>query len=212
VRSEIDHIAVAAPTLAAGVQWVRERLGVEPRPGGRHERMGTHNHLLRLGEKLYLEVIAIDPAAPPPGRPRWFGLDRDSSLGLRTWVARTDDIGACAWTGTPERMTRGALHWMITVSADGSMPMGGIAPTLIEWPAGARHPAQAMPDLGCSLVKLEGFHPEAEKIAAMLDRIGFQGPFSAVKSRTARLVAHIDTPGGMRLLDSTKEDSSHAGS
>jgi hypothetical protein len=38
--------------------------------------MGTHNRLLKLGEGFYLELIAIDPQAPPPGRPRWFGLDR----------------------------------------------------------------------------------------------------------------------------------------
>ena len=104
--------------LAEGIAWVRERLGVDPRPGGAHERMGTHNYLMRLGEKLYLEVIAVDPAAPDPGRPRWFDLDRDATAGLRTWVARTDDIAACAWQGTPERMTRGALHWMISVTAE----------------------------------------------------------------------------------------------
>ena len=201
----MDHIAVAAPTLAAGVAWVRDRLGVEPRPGGRHERMGTHNHLMRLGDRLYLEVIAVDPAAPDPGRPRWFDLDRDASTGLRTWVARTDDIAACAWPGTPERMTRGALHWMISVTADGRMPMDGIAPTLIQWPEGGTHPAQAMPDLGCSLVKLEGFHPEAETIAAMLERIGFDGPFTVARGDTPRLVAHVATPGGMRRLDSLTE-------
>ena len=204
-RSEIDHIAVAAPALAEGVAWVRERLGVEPGPGGRHERMGTHNYLMRLGEKLYLEVIAIDPAAPDPGRPRWFDLDRGASTGLRTWAARTDDIAACAWPGTPERMTRGALHWMIGVTADGRMPMDGVAPTLIQWPAGAVHPAQTMPDLGCSLVRLEGFHPEAEKIAAMLERIGFDGPFTVAKDNAPRLVAHIATPGGLRRLDSRTE-------
>jgi Glyoxalase-like domain len=204
-RSEIDHIAVAAPTLEDGVGWVRERLGVEPQRGGRHERMGTHNCLMRLGEKLYLEVIAIDPAAPDPGRPRWFDLDRNASTGLRTWVARTDDIQGCGWAGTPERMTRGALHWMISVTADGSMPMDGVAPTLIQWPAGARHPASAMPDAGCSLARLEGFHPEAAAIGTMLERIGFEGPFTASKSEIPRLIAHIATPRGMRTLQSSTE-------
>ena len=217
-RSEIDHIAVAAPTLEEGVSWVRERLGVEPLPGGRHERMGTHNFLMRLGEKLYLEVIATDPAAPDPGRPRWFDLDRNTCVGLRTWVARTDDIHAAsmggAWPGTPERMTRGALHWMISVSADGSMPMDGIAPTLIQWPAGVQHPASGMPELGCSLVKLEGFHPEAATIATMLERIGFAGPFTVSKSTRPRLVAHVSTPAGMRRLESSTASSTevHHGS
>ena len=191
------------------MSWVRERLGVEPLRGGRHERMGTHNCLMRLGEKLYLEVIAIDPAAPAPGRPRWFNLDRNASTGLRTWVARTDDIQAAAilgaWPGTPERMTRGALHWMISVTADGSMPMDGVAPTLIQWPAEVQHPASSMPDPGCSLVRLEGFHPQAATIGTMLGRIGFEGPFTAAKSEIPRLVAHIATPRGMRTLQSSTE-------
>lgn len=38
--------------------------------------MGTHNLMLRLGDSSYLEIIAINPAAPAPGRPRWFALDR----------------------------------------------------------------------------------------------------------------------------------------
>jgi len=32
---------------------------------GAHPLMGTHNRLLALGD-LYLEVIAVDPAAQPP--------------------------------------------------------------------------------------------------------------------------------------------------
>jgi len=207
VRSELDHIAVRAPSLDEGAEYVRRALGVAPGPGGRHERMGTHNRLLRLGEKRYLEVIAIDPQAGDPGRKRWFALDGGvSAPQLITWVARTDDIGAAAWAGTPERMTRGALHWLITVSADGSMPMDGVAPTLIQWPD-ARHPADALPDLGCRLARLEGFHPQAAEIQAMLDRIGFAGPFRISSAKEKYLVAHIDTPAGPRRLESRTEVS-----
>ena len=34
---------------------------MRPRRGGKHVAMGTHNSLLRLGDGVYLEVIAIDP-------------------------------------------------------------------------------------------------------------------------------------------------------
>ena len=43
--------------------------------GGEHPRMGTHNLLLRLGDSVFLEVLSPNPDAPPPSRPRWFGLD-----------------------------------------------------------------------------------------------------------------------------------------
>ena len=42
-------------------------------------RWGTHNRVMAISSEgipdCYLEVIAIDPEAPEPGRPRWFGLD-----------------------------------------------------------------------------------------------------------------------------------------
>lgn len=61
LRSHMDHIAITAPSLEAGVEYVRQTPGVSPQVGGEHPRMGTHNYLLKLGEKFYLEVISINP-------------------------------------------------------------------------------------------------------------------------------------------------------
>src|ERR1700739_2059301 len=96
-HAQLDHIVITAPTLALGVDFVRQTLGVTPQMGGEHPRMGTHNYFLKLGEKIYLEVIAVNPNAPSPQRPRWFALDQvgpDELPRLATWVARTDDIKA----------------------------------------------------------------------------------------------------------------------
>ena len=41
--------------------YVADLTGATPRPGGKHAGMGTHNALVKLGERLYLEIIAIDP-------------------------------------------------------------------------------------------------------------------------------------------------------
>lgn len=144
-RSQIDHITVTAPTLASGTDFVRQALGVVPQPGGEHPRMGTHNLLLRLGDAAFLEVISPDPDAAPPQRPRWFGLDTlhaDSPPALATWVARTDDIHRTASAGSEplgciEPMRRGSLDWLITIPADGALPVDGIGPALIEWQTGA---------------------------------------------------------------------------
>ena len=95
--SSIDHIVVVASSLDIGIKYVYEKLGVMPQKGGVHEKMGTHNYLLNLGNSTYLEVIAINPDSPKPGRPRWFGLDTIETAAkprLLTWVARTDDINA----------------------------------------------------------------------------------------------------------------------
>ena len=71
----LDHIAVAAATLDRARPGSRRRWACPCGRAARHARMGTWNRLLSLGPDEYLEVVAIDPAAPPPGRPRWFALD-----------------------------------------------------------------------------------------------------------------------------------------
>lgn len=213
----IDHITVTAPTLEAGAEFVRQTLGVSPQAGGEHPRMATHNLLLRLGDSLFLEVVAPNPNAPAPVRPRWFALDTlrpDALPALSTWVARTADIHAAVAAcleplGNIESMSRGALNWLITFPADGALPLNGIAPALIEWQA-VVHPAAGLQNLGLSLVKLELFHPEPERISRLLRSLGLEGQVSiapAPEKHAPWLVAHIETPQGIRLL-SVAEPSS----
>ncbi|MFO7577845.1 MAG: VOC family protein [Pelovirga sp.] len=206
----IDHIAITAPSLAVGADFVRDVLGVTPLTGGEHPRMGTHNLLLRLGEALYLEVVAPNPQAPAPARPRWFALDRlrpDSAPALSTWVARTTDIGATAAAssealGEIEPMSRGALNWLITIPADGSVPLDGVAPALIEWQTEV-HPATRLPDSGLRLAELKIFHPDPDRVERLLCSLGFAGPIRVAAppgEGAAHLLARINTPQGLREL------------
>ena len=210
LASHLDHIVIAAPSLAVGVEYVRRTLGVVPQAGGEHPRMGTHNCFVKLGPKVYLEIIAVNPRAAAPGRPRWFQLDDlkpNDPPRLATWVARTDDIEAAAMAspeplGNIEPMTRGQLNWRITIPGDGGLPLQGIAPTLIQWPPGP-HPTDNMPDLGCVLVRLEGFHPAAGRLRRLLEAIGFEGAFSVAPLGVGErpyLVAHVQTAAGPRQL------------
>lgn len=209
-RCCIDHITVTAPTLEAGAAFVRDRLGVAPQTGGEHPRMGTHNRLLRLGDALFLEVIAANPAAPPPARPRWFALDTlapQSPPTLATWVVRTADIAATHAAasealGSIEPMSRGALDWLITIPADGSLPLGGAGPALIEWHTEA-HPASGLKEHGLSLARLEIFHPDPERVSRLLASLELAAAVAvsaAPAGSPARLVAHIETPWGLRQL------------
>jgi hypothetical protein len=171
--ASIDHLVVAARTLDEGSRWIEERLGARPVPGGKHAAMGTHNRLLALGGRVYLEVIAIDPDAPAPPRPRWFALDTpemqerlEQGPALIHWVARTDSIEAdvrnCPDAVEILSLSRGEYRWRIGVPADGHIPCGGRCATLIQWD-GPLHPSDRLPESGCRLVELEtsGTSPRA---------------------------------------------------
>lgn len=210
MQTSLDHLVVVAPTLDAGDRFVSQRLGVALQQGGCHSLMGTHNKLLRLGTSFYLEVIAIDPAAPPVGRPRWFALDGlpgNASPRLAHWVARTDTLKSLGSmfaevVGQPQPMSRGELSWDITILADGRLPLGGAAPSLIQWGQPA-HPVAMLEDRGCSLQMLDIFHPAPERISHLLDAMNFSGPVRLHRCdsmETSRLVSCIETPGGLRNL------------
>lgn len=206
-----DHLVLAAGDLDAGAAWLEERLGAALAGGGRHVRMGTHNRLLGLGEAFYLELIAVDPKAPPIGRPRWFGLD---SLRLPSdrprlihWVARSEDIEGerrvCRFEpGEVLAMERGDFRWRITVPPDGHLPGEGMLPSLIQWDVGF-HPAQRLPESGCRLMKLEGFHPAPGPLIDALGALDLRSRLDlhAAPGEAAQLVAYLKTPRGLVELD-----------
>jgi hypothetical protein len=165
VTLQLDHLVVAARNLDEGVAWSEATLAVVPGAGGVHALMGTHNRLFSIAsdgfERAYFEIIAIDPAAPLPGRARWFGLDDvDLSRGPRLLnvAARTPSLDAAlkalrdAGTDVGRALAAsratasGLLQWRIAVRDDGRVLYGGALPTLIEW--GSTHPADAMPASG----------------------------------------------------------------
>jgi hypothetical protein len=158
---QLDHLVVAARTLDEGAAWIESKLGVAMAGGGKHALMGTHNRLLRLDAGRYLEVIAIDPQASAPSRPRWFELDTPAMQARLTqgpqlihWVERTDDIEV-ELRDYPETVevlsfSRGPYRWRMGVARDGSLPAHGAIPTLIQW-EGSLHPWSSLPDSGCAL-------------------------------------------------------------
>ena len=205
---ELDHLVVVAPSLARGVEYVADSIGVEPGAGGAHPRMGTHNRLLRLGEGAFLEVIAVDPTAPAPARPRWFGLDElgpDDEPRLAAWVARTTDLRGLAGTATEllgevETMTRGEREWLIAIRADGRPPKGGALPALIEWTAPARSAAFGLEDRGCALARFTIEHPSAAGVSRALEGLGLVDPPRIVPAARFALIAEVSTPRGLRHL------------
>lgn len=200
----LDHLAVSAETLEAGVAAVEAALGVSLAGGGQHPHMATHNRLLGLGD-LYLEVIAADPGAPRPAWPRWFDLDNFSGAPrLTNWVVRGDDLAAeitasPKGVGVPVALSRGDFRWQMAVPADGRLPFDGAFPALIQW-QGPAHPAARLPDRGVRLIRLEVAHPQA---AALTDLLAgrLSDPRLVIAPGPAKaLRASFATPDGERVL------------
>jgi hypothetical protein len=176
VSTAVDHLVIAAASLDQGVAWCEAQLGVTPLPGGQHPLMGTHNRLLKIAAPAfpdaYLEIIAVDPAAPTPGRARWFGLGNaalQASLAehgprLIHVVARSSMLDMHRWgliavgrkpgepVGASRETPSGTLSWQILVREDGGLDCAGALPSLIQWQG--RHPAMQMPDSGVTLLGL----------------------------------------------------------
>ena len=204
LTTRVDHLVLACADLAQGARYVREQLGVDVQPGGRHVLMGTHNALLKLAPRAYLELIALDPEGNAQ-RPRWFGLDTPAVRArmaaapfLLTWVASCSDVERAARLdpgfGEVIAASRGAFAWRITVPADGSLNCDGVAPSLIQWHGGA-HPCDGLEDRGCVLGELVLRHPSPQPLRRLFGELGLDGAVRLDEGE-ASIVARIDTPRG----------------
>ena len=211
VTAALDHLIVAAATLEQGEDYIEGKLGVRPLRGGKHATMGTHNSLLALGPRTYLEVIAIDPDGSAPTTPRWFELDRPAmqatlraSPRLLHWAARTNDIeaarnAAAIDPGPVHAHSRGEFRWRITIPDDGHLPGAGILPTRIEW-SSEQHPADALPDSRLRIATLAAAHPEPGQMREALASLGLSETLQVTYNATPRLGALVRTPRGTVAL------------
>jgi len=210
-RCTLDHLVVAAATLADGIDYVAALTGAAAQPGGKHVAMGTHNALVRLGDKVFLEIIAIDPAGTKPARPRWFDLDNiamQSELTERPrlihWVVRATDIDSVVARseialGKVHAMARGDYRWRITIPDDGKLPAKGIVPTVIQWDV-PFHPADTLPSSNVSIAGIAAAHPDPALIRGALASLGLEGVLPITYDRDARLAAMLRTPLGIATL------------
>ena len=210
---KLDHLTVIAPILAEGVAHVRTCLDLDVPFGQRHGYMGTHNHLLQLGDAVYLEIVALDPGAErPPGRARWFGLDDqkairaawDAGRRLRGWVARTDQIDAVLTGREGVFGNKVSLPWTaptfdFAIPDDGSLPLDGAVPSIIDRRGKPRSMA-AMADFGARLRSFSLEHHDAAAVSALYHDLGIDRAPAVTQGNGLRYHAWIETPAGMKEL------------
>jgi hypothetical protein len=232
MKSQIDHLVVAAHSLQQGVELCEATLGITPAAGGEHEKYGTHNRLFKIATPAfpvaYLEIIAINPDAviekkPPPTR--WFDLDNSQlqaellkSPRLIHFVANTSNIQDArhAWKAqgidrgpvihASRKTPKGLLQWQITVRLDGDRLFDGTLPTLIQWgKPEAADPMHLHPrnHLPRSGVSLKSLSVSHPSAGKI------QAAYDAislgnisVSEGTANIVATLQTPKGLVTLES----------
>jgi hypothetical protein len=178
----MDHLVFAVPDLAQGIDLVERQTGVRAHFGGRHPGRGTHNALLALGGRRYLEIIAIDPEQPAAKGllfPQLASVREPCLIAWAVAVASVADAAARARAAAIASI--GPLDGARLTS-----PLEGL-PFFIEWGAGAAHPAETSPT-GCDLTSFAIEHPQGEALRRALASLGVAavlrpGPRFALKAR-----------------------------
>lgn len=216
MNTQLDHIVIGAANLQQGVDYIHERFGIEMPVGGEHPLMGTHNHLMQLGDNTFFEIIAINPQAPAPQSPRWYGLDDPSICAqlqqqprLLTWVVNHPLIDSLLANtafnfGKVIPISRGNLNWLFAVPDDGRILAAGLLPYVMQWQTDG-HPAQNMTDLGCRLRRIRLYHPYADWLRNTLKSIDAHNwvEIAALPNQQSPYwEVEMETPNGIQHLSS----------
>jgi Glyoxalase-like domain len=207
VLLRVDHLVYACAELEQGVAEIEQVLGVRASLGGRHPMWGTHNALVGLGARSYLEIIAPDPDYTPTSGQRPFGLDAVSSSRLVAWAASGRELqtwwnqavlggvhlGAIQ-SGSRRRADGVLLEWTLT---DLRCVVGdGVVPFLIDWGT-SPHPSLTAPK-GALLAGLRAQHPDNERVRNMLSVLALDLNVDA--GLRPALIAEIRCPNGVIVL------------
>jgi hypothetical protein len=203
----LDHILLGCTLLTSGIELVAKRTGVRAAFGGVHPGRGTENALLSLGERHYLEIIALDPLQSDA--PDHYGLAKLIVPRLVGWAAHPGDLNSLATRlrdadiafdgpnpGSRKRPDGRLLQWKTLNLKDDH---AGLLPFFIEWSADSVHPSSDSP-AGCRIVRFEIATPEPEQLSKAVAILGID--VKIAKAKYAQLRATIAGPKGELVLTS----------
>ena len=142
----LDHIVFGSFTLDEGTKFVENILQAKLSEIGYHKDIGTHNRVIRISEKVYLEVIAIDPKTSKLNNRKWFNLDNSKlqsklkkSPQIIGYVIENNDINITKYYDPFFETSRDIYKWQFAMPTfnnnilDSEIVESGMIPSLITW-------------------------------------------------------------------------------
>ena len=143
---KLDHIVLGSFTLEEGTEFLENILQAKLSDIGYHKDMGTHNRVIRISEKVYIEVVAIDPKRKNLNNRKWFNLDNSNlqsklkiSPQIIGYVIENKDRNINKYYDPFFEASRDSYKWQFAMPTfknnilDSEIIEAGIIPSLISW-------------------------------------------------------------------------------
>ena len=143
---KLDHIVLGSFTLDEGTEYVENKLQTKLSDIGYHKDMGTHNRVIKISERVYLEVISIDPDRKNLKNRKWFNLDNSKlqsklkkSPQIIGYVIENKDTKIIKHYDPFFESSRDIYKWQFSMPTfnknflDSEILDAGLIPSLISW-------------------------------------------------------------------------------
>jgi len=205
---EIDHIVYCVPDLEEGVNYISNLFGVKPVIGGAHLTKGTKNALLNLGNKCYLEILAIDHDNVDFKGLRWMGIDLIREPKITRWSLKSNTLKSDSKilslhspelgiidSGSRKTMDGLLLSWEMILPA--SAPEVELLPFMTDWSESEMHPTDKL-EQGCVFNSIELYHLNPKIVQSMLYDLRVKNIVQSDSEVT--IAVNIQSPKGMVRL------------
>ena len=171
---KLDHIVLGSLTLEEGTEFLENILQAKLSDIGYHKDMGTHNRVIRISERVYLEVIAIDPKSSNLSNKKWFNLDNSKlqfklkqSPQIIGYVIENNNMNISKYYDPFFESSRDIYEWQFAMPTfnnnilDREIIEAGMIPSLISWKSDK--PVYQMKKNQFELISLEIMLSESQK-------------------------------------------------
>ncbi len=203
----IDHIVYAVTDLAFATEEFSNRTGLKVIGGGQHLDQGTHNALIRLDERTYLEFIAKDSSLSSPLSGTWMGLDLIKENKITRWSLGSNRISEEAKMisdfnnelgilkeGSRAKSNGTELKWRMTNVIP--TPEVDVVPFLLDWGTSV-HPTEGLTK-ACAIIDFKIYTNQKAELTKIYDALHLN--LKIEESDSPRIELVLGTPKGQVTL------------